>query len=123
MYRKQPMQSQKLKMSESTTGEMLEIKIARLMSNKETPDQTVPLIYTERSEGIQPAYDIRTDKWDIALDGMAKVAQTHVMRREMRIGESIYDTMTDEKQKEFNTKFPENKHAKAINAAKTAAKV
>ena len=30
-------------------------------------------MYTKKSDGVIPAYDIRTDKWDVALDAMNKV--------------------------------------------------
>ena len=32
-----------------------------------------PIIYTERKDGVIPAYNIRTDKWDIALTAMDQV--------------------------------------------------
>ena len=32
-----------------------------------------PIIYTERKDGVNPAYNIRTDRWEIAQDAMEQV--------------------------------------------------
>lgn len=57
-------------------GERLELKIDRMTQNNEPIGDSVPLIYTPRKDGVIAAYDIRTDKWDIALDAMEKVNRT-----------------------------------------------
>ena len=57
-------------------GERLELKIDRMTQNNEPIGDSAPLIYTPRKDGVIAAYDIRTDKWDIALDAMMKVNQT-----------------------------------------------
>ena len=62
--------------TELTEGERLECKIERMTENNEPIGETAPLIYTPRKDGVIAAYDIRTDKWDIALDAMNKVNKT-----------------------------------------------
>lgn len=57
-------------------GERLELKIDRMTQNNEPIGDSAPLIYTARKDGVIAAYDIRTDKWDIALDAMEKVNRT-----------------------------------------------
>jgi ribosomal protein S2 len=57
-------------------GERLELKIDRMTQNNEPIGDSAPLIYTPRKDGVIAAYDIRTDKWDVALDAMEKVNQT-----------------------------------------------
>ena len=57
-------------------GERIELKIDRMTQNNEPIGDSAPLIYTPRKNGVIAAYDIRTDKWDIALDAMNKVNQT-----------------------------------------------
>ena len=57
-------------------GARLELKIDRMTQNNEPIGDSAPLIYTPRKDGVIAAYDIRTDKWDIALDAMEKVNQT-----------------------------------------------
>lgn len=57
-------------------GERLELKINRMTQNNEPIGDSAPLIYTPRKDGVIAAYDIRTDKWDVALDAMEKVNRT-----------------------------------------------
>ena len=54
-------------------GVRIEEKIRRIVENKEPIEETLPTIYTPSNEGVLPAYDIRTDKWDIAIDAMDKI--------------------------------------------------
>ena len=57
-------------------GERIELKIDRMTQNNEPIGDSAPLIYTPRKDGVIAAYDIRTDRWDIALNAMSKVNQT-----------------------------------------------
>ena len=47
-------------------GELIEEKVARLTQEKSPINDGAPIIYTERKDGVLPAYDIRTDRWKIA---------------------------------------------------------
>lgn len=71
--------------NQATVGERLEEKIERITQNQEPITDNAPLIYTERKEGVQPSYDIRADKWDIAVDAMEKVSQTYKAKRDENI--------------------------------------
>ena len=69
----------------SNEGEKLEDKIERFVNNKETiTDQGSPKIYMERSEGINKAYNFRTDRFEVAIEAMDKVAKSYAARREER---------------------------------------
>ena len=111
MYRKNKPQKSQWSVNNAYEGESLEHKIKRIVNNKEPITDGAPMIYTERKDGVQKAYDIRTDRWEVAVDAMDKVTKSNLARREMRIGEKTYDTMTPEQQQEFNKKFPTNKYA------------
>lgn len=94
-------------------AEPLEGEIRRMMNNNE-PIEATPGAkneYTERKDGVINRFNIRNDKWEEFAEGMDKVAELHHTAREIKNGEKTYDTMTDEQQKEFNTKYPGNKHA------------
>lgn len=39
-------------------------------------------LFTERSQGVLPQYDIRTDTWAIAQNAMDKVARTAIARKD-----------------------------------------
>lgn len=62
-------------------GETIEMKVERVMSNNEPIDDTAPIIYTDRREGVLPQYDPRTDKFDLSLDAMGAVTRTQIAKR------------------------------------------
>ena len=61
-------------------GETIEQKINRVVNNKEPITDGAPIIYTERKAGVQPAYNIRTDRFEIAIEAMDKVAKTNLAK-------------------------------------------
>ena len=77
-----------LRVNESYEAETLEQKIEKIVSSKEPIDETAPIIYTERKKGVQPEYNIRTDRFEIALEAMDKVSSSHKAQREERMRES-----------------------------------
>ena len=65
---------------ETYEGETIEQKINRITNNKEPIKDGAPIIFTERKDGVRAEYNIRTDRFDVALDAMdiankAKAAQ------------------------------------------------
>lgn len=60
---------------EAYEGESIEDKCARIVENNEPISDGAPLTYTKRADGVKPEYNVRTDKWDIAIETMNKVAQ------------------------------------------------
>ena len=54
-------------------GEYLEEKVRRITENGEPIGDGAPIVYTERKDGVNPAYNIRTDRWEIAQDAMEQV--------------------------------------------------
>lgn len=115
-YKKTKMSELRIIRNTSEKGEPLEAKIRRMLQNKEPVGDTTPLIYSEREDGVQPDYNPRTDKWEYAVDATTKLDASNKARREQSRGEKTYDTMTPEQQKEFNAKFPNNKHNKQSNS-------
>lgn len=60
---------------ETYEGESIEDKCARITENNEPISDGAPLTYTKRADGVRPEFNVRTDKWDIAIDTMQKVSQ------------------------------------------------
>jgi hypothetical protein len=112
MYKHQKAQPTTIRLNTSYQGERIEQKIQRIVNNKEPITDGAPIIYTERKEGVQPQYNIKTDRWEIALDAMTTVSKTQTAKREMAMGERTYDTMTPEQQKAHLEKFPGSKYNK-----------
>jgi hypothetical protein len=69
---------------ERLEGETLETKIERIISNNEPITDGAPIIHTERKDGVVSAYNIRTDRWEIATDAMDKVSANILAKREER---------------------------------------
>lgn len=80
-------------------GETIEQKINRIVNNKEPIKDGAPIIYTERKDGVKPEYDIRTDRFEIAIDAMDAVSKTHKAKREESIAKRNM-----EKEKKTETK-------------------
>lgn len=106
----QPTSTKGLRVNKAYEGESIEQKIERIVNNNEPISDGAPIIYTERKDGVMPEYDIRADKWDIAIDAMDKVAESNKMKRDLAAGERMYDKMNPEEKEAFNTKYPNNKH-------------
>lgn len=70
-----------LKINKSVEGETIEQKCERIESNKEPITDGAPIIYTERSSGVAPEYNIRTDRFEIALDAMDTVSKAETAKR------------------------------------------
>ena len=62
-----------LKSVETYEGETIETKVARIVQEKAPITDGAPIIYTDREQGVLPAYNVRTDRWDIAENAMDKV--------------------------------------------------
>lgn len=59
--------------NQGVEGESIETKVRRVTENKEPITDGAPIVYTEKKDGVLPQFDIRTDKWDIALMAMDAV--------------------------------------------------
>ena len=68
--------------NESVVGISIERKVEKITESKEPITDGAPLIYTERKEGVIPAYDVRTDRFEIAIEAMGKVVKSNVAKRE-----------------------------------------
>lgn len=73
-----------IKAREVVEGETIEQKIERIMENGEPITDGAPLIYTERKDGVLAGYNIKTDRFDVAIDAMDKVDKTNKAKREER---------------------------------------
>lgn len=54
-------------------GENIITKVRRILDENEPLTDGAPLIYTPKEDGVRPEYDIRTDKWQIAINAMDRV--------------------------------------------------
>ena len=63
-------------------GESIETKCARILQNKEPITDTAPIIYTAKEDGVLPAYNIRTDRFDVAMDAYDKITRSSAKKEQ-----------------------------------------
>ena len=80
MYRKPIYSKSLINLPSSLEGETIELKITRLLENKEPIDDGAPTIYTARKDGVDPAYNIRTDRFEIAAEIMDKLNRDKITK-------------------------------------------
>lgn len=61
-------------------GERIEDKVARVVNNNEPITDGAPIVYTEYKDGVRPEYNLRTDKFELAIEAMDKVHATNIAR-------------------------------------------
>lgn len=84
MYRKRNAKVSLLTGVEDYIGDTIEGKVRKIVERKEPITDGAPLIYTERKDGVQPSFNIRTDRFEVAVDAMDVVHKSHIAKREAR---------------------------------------
>ena len=84
MYKIPKYDKSSIKSVECVEGETIEMKIERIMDNKEPIKDGAPEIFTERKDGVISAYNIRADRWEIATEAMDLVSKNRLAKREER---------------------------------------
>ena len=82
MYKRKKLKDSIISINRSYAGETIEDKIRRITSNKEPIKDGAPLVYTKRSDGVIAGMDIRTDRWEIAVEAMDKIQKVKTAKRE-----------------------------------------
>lgn len=56
-------------------AEPREVKLRKIISGEanDIEDGVFPTIYTEKKDGVQPEFDIRTDRFEVAIDAIDKI--------------------------------------------------
>lgn len=103
-YRKAKFEETSITVNEGYEGETIEQKVERILTNGEPITDGAPIIYQERGEGVSPSYDIRTDRFDHAIEAMDKVTASKKATREEALKE-----LNESKKKKTEEKSTENK--------------
>lgn len=82
MYRQVFFHESKIGSIDKLEGETIEQKMERVIDNKEPITDGAPEIFTERYKGVMAAYNIRTDRFEIACEAMDKVSGSIQARRD-----------------------------------------
>ena len=70
MYPKKYGDKTSLYIDQTFEGETIEEKVERIVNNDEPITDGAPLVYTDRSEGVDPNYNVRTDRFELAVDAL-----------------------------------------------------
>lgn len=62
-------------------AEPLFVKLRKMSETDQPIKAETPIIYTEKKDGVLPAYDIRTDRFEIALEAAGKVEKAYDMKK------------------------------------------
>lgn len=59
-------------------AEPREVKLRKIINGEASnmEDGVFPTIYTEKKDGVRPEYDIRTDRFEVAIDAIDKINQS-----------------------------------------------
>ena len=80
---------------EMKEGETIETKVRRITEEKTPITDTAPIIYTNRADGVIAGYNIRTDRFDVALSAMDRVNRAKIATRDGRNKAEESDTNKD----------------------------
>ena len=71
-------------------AEPREVKLRKIISGETSnmEDGVFPTIYTEKKDGVLPEYDIRTDRFEVAIDAIDKINQSAVNQIAKNKGET-----------------------------------
>lgn len=97
--------------NESETGERIEDKVERIMFAGEAINDSAQLVYNSREDGIDAATNIRTDKWDLALDAMSEIGR----RTELERTEAVRNNMSVVKENEVKENEVKNNEKEVQN--------
>lgn len=81
MYKKNKVLSTGLIGKRSIVGERIEERVQKLLYTKEGVGEGSPLIYTDRRKGVMPETNIRTDRFEVALDAMNGITKRNLEKR------------------------------------------
>lgn len=62
-------------------GESLMNKLRKMTTEQDVPEEVLPIIYTDKANGVLPAYNIRTDRFEIGREAMEKIKSTEKKKR------------------------------------------
>ena len=66
-------------------AEGLEVKLRRVTETNEPLGGDIPIVYTKKTDGVLPAFDIRTDRFEIAREAMSKVQESEMAKEAQRM--------------------------------------
>jgi len=88
MYKKPIFKNSSIHRSTTEIGQPIQDKIKNILEQNENLNEA-PLIYTEKADGVMAGYNIRTDKWEIAIEAMDKINKIRTAKGEEKRGKIV----------------------------------
>lgn len=82
MYKPNKADKTTIKQNKSYEGETIEAKVRRIINNKEKITDGATQVYTDRKEGVLRETNIRTDRFDVALEATDNLTRSYRAKRE-----------------------------------------
>lgn len=83
-YKKSSVYSTSILGNETVEGKTIEQKVEGMINNKEPLTDGAPIIHQERKDGVRQEYNIRTDRFELAIDGHDAITKTELAKRDAR---------------------------------------
>ena len=96
MYKFKSNQKTTITHNNSYEGEMIETKVKRIMTNNEPIEDTAPLVYTPKGDGVIAETNIRNDKWEQMLESREKGVLIR-MKRQEELNKKLTGNIPDDK--------------------------
>lgn len=99
IYKRKVTDSRLLHINKTYKAESLMMKIRKMLANKEPIEDEIETVYTNKKDGVLPAYDIRTDRWEVAMEAIGKMQNAEVSEqlKTQNVQPASDDTVTGEK--------------------------
>lgn len=85
MYRTIKPKRGSLKANKAYVAQSIEIQVQRILNNNEPLKSGDAPIYQHRGEGVNPDYNIRTDRWEHAIEAADKLTASQRAKRQSGI--------------------------------------
>lgn len=85
MYKYKIKFSTQIKCNDTTEAISIEEQMRQVTASNEPIENTSALIYTERGDGVLPGYDIRTDRFEVAIDAADRITAAIEAQREKQM--------------------------------------
>lgn len=69
-----------LEINQSYQAEPLCQKLKKIINEKGKIDDSAPIVYTNKKDGVLPAYDIRTDRFEVARKGVEQLGKYYATK-------------------------------------------
>jgi len=84
MYKPRKYGTSTLKSVDKFNGEPIEWRVDRMINNNEPITDEVSVIYTDKAEGVGAEFNIRTDRFELAAEGMDLIQKQKVAKSEAK---------------------------------------